>query len=145
ESTDCSAKLAQITPFLRVSDMDAAVSFYGDVLGFRDVYRIHDPNYAFLKRDNAAVRLMQVDADFDLTRPEAQQVIYIDVDDIDALYNELRPRLDTLPRARLRGLHDTFYGQREFHVVDGDTILVMFGATRAAPDTETNTPSDGQI
>ncbi|MEM1306647.1 MAG: VOC family protein [Pseudomonadota bacterium] len=143
ESPERSAKLAQITPFLRVSEMDAAVSFYRDVLSFNDVFRMTNSDHALVKRDNAAVRLMQVDRNFDLTRPEAQQVIYIDVENSNALYDELKPGLDGLPSERVRGPHDTFYGQREFHVIDGDTTLVL-GSPIVAPTVETNTTSDGQ-
>lgn len=125
--------LVQVTPFLRVSDMDEAVGFYQDVLGFADIFKMDDPPYAFLKRDTAAIRLMRCDPDFDLTRPEAQQVIYIDVDNIDALHAELADRLKALPEERYRPLFDTFYGQREFHVIDPDTTLIMFGSKIVGP------------
>ena len=129
------AKLVQITPFLRVSHMDEAVEFYRDVLGFTDIFRASDPSYAFVRRDQAAVRLMQCDPDFDLTRPEAQQVIYIDVQNIDELHAELIDGLKSLPDGRYRPLFDTFYGQREFHVIDQDTTLIMFGST-IVPETD---------
>ncbi len=33
----------------------------------------------------------------------------------------------TLPAGRFRPLFDTAYGQREFHVIDPDALLISFG------------------
>jgi hypothetical protein len=84
-------------------------------------------NYAFMRRDDIAVRLVEVDATVDLSLPERQGSFYIDVHDIDALYESLKPRLQTLPEGRVRPPFNQDYGQREFHVIDEDCTLIFFG------------------
>lgn len=120
-------RLIQITPFVMVSDMAKSLAFYTDVLGFSCTFQA--ANYAFVRRDAAALRLLEAEPDCNLHDPLRQQHCYIDVDDVDALYLELRPALDSLPAARVRALFDTYYGQREFHVIDLDALLISFGMT----------------
>ena len=52
---------------------------------------------------------------------------YIDVRDVDALFEELRPSLEALPAGRWGPPKDMFYGQREFWVRDPDGNLINFG------------------
>ena len=72
-------------------------------------------------------RLVSKSPDKDLSHPYSQQHCYIDVTNIDALYAELKPELEKLPKTRVRQLFDTDYGQREFHVIDPDALLISFG------------------
>ena len=118
-------RLHQITPFVPCTSLDAQIGFYCDILGF--TLRCRADNYAFLKRDDVAVRLLEVDSTVNLHLPERQQSFYIDVDDVDGLYHSLRPKLSELPKGRVRALFDQHYGQREFHVSDEDCTLVFFG------------------
>lgn len=118
-------RLHQITPFVPCSSLDRQVAFYEGVLGFTVGFRAE--NYAFLRRDDVAVRLVEVHADIDLTVPDREGSFYIDVQDIDALYAALAPQLDTLPQGRVRAPFNQDYGQREFHVIDEDCTLIFFG------------------
>jgi hypothetical protein len=70
---------------------------------------------------------VQVDDDIDLSVPERQNSFYIDVTDIDALYESLETDLSTLPQGRVRAPFNQDYGQREFHVIDEDCTLIFFG------------------
>ncbi len=117
--------LKQITPFIPVSDLSRALEFYEHVLGFACTFQAE--RYAFIRRDSAAMRLVEVDPDIDLHEEARQQSCYIDVQDIDDLYAELKPRLDRLPSGRVRAPFDQDYGQREFHVIDLDATLIFFG------------------
>ncbi|MEN0086849.1 MAG: hypothetical protein AAF737_00255 [Pseudomonadota bacterium] len=83
--------------------------------------------YAFLRRDSAAIRLLQASSDLDLSSPDRENSCYIDVDDVDALYAELKGSLDSLPKGRVRPPFDQDYGQREFHMHDEDCTLLFFG------------------
>ncbi len=123
-------RLHQITPFVPCTKLDAQIVFYRDVLGFTLGFRAE--NYAFLRRDDVAVRLVEVDPHVDLSHPERQGSFYIDVKDIDALYASLEPALGTLPTGRVRAPFDQPYGQREFHVADEDCTLIFFGEGIAA-------------
>ncbi|MEL6962630.1 MAG: VOC family protein, partial [Pseudomonadota bacterium] len=96
-----------------------------DVLGFTVGFQAD--NYAFLRRDDVAVRLVEVDSSVNLNHPEREGSFYIDVRDIDALYASLKPKLETLPPERVRAPFNQDYGQREFHVADEDCTLIFFG------------------
>lgn len=122
-------KLHSITPFLRVPDADAAVKFFVGTLGFKIGFLAGA--YAFVYRDNVAFRLIE-----DETLPprgSGRYTSYIDVDDADALYAELKPRLDQLPAGHVTPLCDQPYGQREFAVIGPDGDLIGFGSPIPKP------------
>ncbi|WP_425039585.1 VOC family protein [Primorskyibacter sp. S187A] len=118
-------RLTQLTPFILCADLDRAIGFYEGILGFTLGFR--QDNYAFLRRDQAALRLIMVDDDTDLTAPDRENSIYIDVEDLDAVFAEMKPRLDKLKSDRVRAPFNQAYGQREFHIYDEDCTLVFFG------------------
>lgn len=117
--------MTQITPFVPCTSLVRQIGFYCDFLGFEVGFQAD--NYAFLRRDAVAVRLVGVFASVDLGHPERQGSFYIDVAGIDDLYQALAPRLDTLAPGRVRAPFDQDYGQREFHVKDEDCTLIFFG------------------
>lgn len=125
-------RLKQITPMVPVADIDRTIDFFSGTLGFMATYRA--AGYAFLRRDSVASRLVQACEPDDMHAPKRQQSCYVDVEDIDGLYAEMKPRLDQLPEGRVRPPFDTFYGQREFHVADPDALLIMFGEPVRASD-----------
>ena len=90
-------RMQQITPFVPCTSLDRQIAFYREILGFTIVFQAD--NYAFLRRDDVAIRLVEVDAGVDLSHPERQGSFYIDVRDVDALYADLAPRLQTLSPA----------------------------------------------
>ncbi|MEL7260253.1 MAG: VOC family protein [Pseudomonadota bacterium] len=118
-------RLTQITPFVPCTSLDAQIGFYAGILGFDVGFRAD--NYAFLRRDDVAVRLIEVSGDVDLSHPERQGSFYIEVNGLDALFAAFKPKLDTLDAGRVRAPFDQDYGQREFHVSDEDCTLVFFG------------------
>lgn len=119
------AKLVQITPFVLCSNKQASIDFFETVLGFKCTFSAD--NYAFLRRDNAAIRLLEVLAECELRDRRSKNHVYIDVDDVDGLYGELKGELDKLAPGRVRAPFNTEYGQREFHVADPDALLISFG------------------
>ncbi len=124
------ARLTQITPFIPCTQLEAQIGFYRDVLGFSVGFQAD--NYAFLRRDAVAVRLVEVWDGIDLSHPEREGSFYLDVEGIDELYAEMKPALDRLPEGRVRAPFNQDYGQREFHVADEDCTLVFFGEAVAA-------------
>ena len=60
-------------------------------------------------------------------RPAISFAYYIDVRDVDRLYAELKPKLDTLPKGDVYGPVDQSYGQRELLVLAPDGNLLAFG------------------
>lgn len=117
--------LHQITPFVPVTSLDKAVDFYTGYLNFECTFKAD--NYAFLRHDQIAIRIIEVDDNVDLSNPNRQNSFYIDVTDIDALYAMLEPKLSTLPKGRVKAPFNQDYGQREFHVIDEDCTLIYLG------------------
>jgi catechol 2,3-dioxygenase-like lactoylglutathione lyase family enzyme len=116
----------QVTPFLVVPDVEAAVAFFRDVLGF-SVWRMPGANYAYVHRETVGFRLLQTGPGNEFVPGNRRFAHYIDVKDVDALYAELKPKLDTLPPGDVHGPADKGYGQRELLVLAPDGNLIAFG------------------
>jgi catechol 2,3-dioxygenase-like lactoylglutathione lyase family enzyme len=122
----------QITPFMHVPDLAAAVAFFEDVLGFRTIVRMRD--YAYLHRETAGIRIMQNRGEDGAPPGNRRFAYYVDVKDVDALYAELKPKLDLLPDGDVHGPADKPYGQRELLVLAPDGNVIAFGSEIQAPD-----------
>jgi catechol 2,3-dioxygenase-like lactoylglutathione lyase family enzyme len=114
----------QVTPFLHVPDLQKAVHFFTDILGFSVPYRMQ--GYAYVHRETVGFRLLEVEGR-EVTPGRRRFAYYVDVNDVDALYVELKPKLDTLPPADVHGPADKPYGQRELLVLAPDGDLIAFG------------------
>ncbi|HRG15476.1 MAG TPA: VOC family protein [Pseudomonadota bacterium] len=115
----------QITPFMHVPDLEAALAFFVDVLGFRVVLR--HGNYAYIGFGDAHIRMLEDPDAAVATRATRRFSYYIDVRDVDVLHRDLKPKLDTLPPADVHGPADKPYGQRELLVVVPDGQILAFG------------------
>jgi len=118
------AQLKDVTPLFPVSDIHDAKTFFVDVLKFE--CRFQQENYAYLKFDDVAIRLIEVGDDVDLEDPRTQQSCYIDVEGLDDLYAMLKPGLELMPEGRVRAPFNQSYGQREFHVIY-EALLLFYG------------------
>lgn len=116
----------RITPFIHVPDIAAAVTFF-ESLGFTTYFRFED--YAYVQRETAGVRLLQNHGDDGAPPGNRRFAYYIDVEDIDALYQELKPVLDAMPKGDVHGPADKPYNQRELCVLAPDGNLLVFGQT----------------
>jgi catechol 2,3-dioxygenase-like lactoylglutathione lyase family enzyme len=133
------ANFRQITPFMHVADLEDALRFFQDVLGFSVPYR--EGNYAYVERDGVAIRILE-DHDPPPQPGDRRFAYYIDVHDVDALYAELKPRLDTLPPRDVHGPADKSYGQRELLVLAPDGNLIAFGQAIASGSRESSDTAD---
>jgi catechol 2,3-dioxygenase-like lactoylglutathione lyase family enzyme len=115
--------MRHVTPFLRVPDLKAAVVFFTDTLGF--AIGFEGGGYAFVWRDDVAFRLIEDEAL--PPRGGGRYTSYVDVEDVDGLYAELKPKLDLLPPGHVCAPCDMDYGQREFTVIGPDGDLIAFG------------------
>ena len=118
-------RLTRITPFVPCTDMERQIHFYTGVLMFEPTFVVDD--YAFLKWQDIAVRLIQCPPRQDGEAVGHEHSYYIDVEDVDALYDTLKSRLGDLPPDRVRAPFNQHYGQRELHVLDADGSLIFFG------------------
>lgn len=120
----------RITPFLHVDDFEGALAFFRDILGFAIPYR--QPGYAYVHRETVGVRILEAKG---AARLERRFTYYIDVEDVDGLFAELKPKLDALPAGDVHGPVNQPYNQREFMVVGPDGGLIVFGQSIARQDT----------
>lgn len=115
----------QITPFMHVRDLDAAVRFFTDLLGFACVMRMS--NYAYVSLQGAGLRILSSDNPDEIGTPHRGFAYYVDVRDLAAIHAELAPRLAALPAGDVVGPRDQPYGERELMIRAPDGNFVVFG------------------
>ena len=115
----------RVTPFMTVVDIDKALAFFNDILGFKTYFRAGI--YAYVQRETAAFRIIQQTEGNPAPAGTRRFAYYIDVNDVDALYAELKPRLDTLPGGDVMGPFNQPYRQRELLVLAPDGNILAFG------------------
>ena len=124
--------LRQITPFMHVPDIETAIAFFRDVLGFTLHVRMSD--YAYLHRETAGIRILQNRGDDGAPPGNRRFAYYVDVHDVDARYAELKLKLDLLPEGDVHGPADKEYGQREMAIMAPDGNLIVFGHALGSED-----------
>jgi catechol 2,3-dioxygenase-like lactoylglutathione lyase family enzyme len=108
-----------------VDNLERALQFFTEILGFDIPFRVDD--YAYVKRETAAFRIWE-QTGADAAPPGTRRfAYYIDVRDVDELYAELKPKLDTLPKGDVYGPVNQTYGQRELILLAPDGNLLAFG------------------
>ena len=115
----------QVTPFMHVADLDAAVRFFTETLGFAVPFR--QANYAYVEREGAAIRILEGSCPEELGTPHRGYGSYIDVRDLGQVVAELGPKLAQLPPGDVEGPLDQPYGQRELIIRAPDGNLLVFG------------------
>ena len=115
----------QVTPFMHVDDIEKALAFFNDILGFGTLLR--QENYAYLHRETVGFRILEQRGADGAPPGNRRFAYYIDVRDVDRLYAELKPKLDTLPKGDVFGSVNQPYGQRELLVLAPDGNLIAFG------------------
>ena len=119
--------LIQVTPFMHVprAEFEAAVAFFRDVLGFS--VHLNSGDYAYMDCEGCGIRIGGYNDPEDAPRGRRNFRYYFDVRDVDALYAELKPKLDKLPQGDVHGPEDKAYHQRELLILAPDGDLVCFG------------------
>src|SRR5262245_28040241 len=121
------ATLTGVSPVLLVADLDRAVAYYSECLGFRCHVYGDPPDFAVADRDSATILLALADEPERLV-PHLHIVdkmwnAYIRVDDVDAVYAEVQERGAGIDYT----LYDAPSGFREFGVQDPDGHDIAFG------------------
>jgi catechol 2,3-dioxygenase-like lactoylglutathione lyase family enzyme len=119
------SNLYRITPFMHVPDIEAAVHFFTEILGFE--CRFRQGIYAYVQREAAAFRLVENVGDEGAPPGNRRFCYYIDVTDVDAIAAELAPKALRLNDGDIYGPIDQIYGQRELMVIAPDGNLLVFG------------------
>ena len=108
-----------VGPILAVSDMDAVLAFYRDVLLFQVVR--NDPGYSIVEKDHGCIHFRLVEGGAD-TVPSRE--IYIEVTGIDTLWEHVE---QFEGKYKTRDLFTQDYGMREFHIIAPNACLVFVG------------------
>ncbi len=122
-----SPEVRDARPVLLVGDIEATLAYYRDRLGFDTTAFGDPPSFASARRGGATVLFALHDDPREIVpnwrlRPQTWNV-YIEVADVDALYDELRDRDATIDY----GLYDAPHGFREFGTQDPDGYDIAFG------------------
>jgi catechol 2,3-dioxygenase-like lactoylglutathione lyase family enzyme len=120
-----SGNFLQITPVMWAPDLEAAIAFFTDLLGFKLAFK--GGGYAYVRRETVGVRIMDRTIYDPVAPGDRRFAYYIDVCDVDALYAELKLKLDLMPVGDVNGPADKPYGQRELCILAPDGDLVVFG------------------
>ena len=115
----------RVTPMIHVPDVAAAVEWYRGI-GFDvlDVGREDGTGgeavWALLAFGDGRVMLNTGGRPSGAERREVD--LYVDTEDVEAVYRRLEKRVEVV-----EGLHDTFYGMREFIMRDLNRFWITFG------------------
>lgn len=121
-------RFRRVHPQVFVTDMDRALSFYGEGLGFEVVYTYGDPaHYALLERSGLGINLRHVDVlphDPAVAAREDLLAVTFVVEGLADLRDEFA--------ARGLGFHQDYrqqpWGAFDFIVADPDGNLIHFGS-----------------
>jgi catechol 2,3-dioxygenase-like lactoylglutathione lyase family enzyme len=121
------ATLTGVSPVLLVADLDRAVAYYTERLGFSCEVYGEPPDFAIADRDAATI-LLAVAEEPERLVPHWRIVdkmwnAYIRVDDVEAMYAEVQERGAGIDYT----LYDAPSGFREFGVQDPDGHDIAFG------------------
>src|SRR5271165_4487262 len=84
-----------------VDDINRALNFFTDILGFETL--VLYSNYAYVHRETAGFRVLEQKGPEGAPPGNRRFAYYIDVHDVDQLYTELKPKLDTLRKRMSMG------------------------------------------
>jgi uncharacterized glyoxalase superfamily protein PhnB len=125
--------LKKLTPNMMVEDVRKTIEFYRDVLGFETLTTVEGDSeiaFAIVRRDSVEV-MFQSRKSLSENVPAltgsaigASQTFYIEVTDIQQLYDQLRSKVEIVV-----DMHDTFYGTREFYFRDVNGYILSFSET----------------
>lgn len=115
------AQIVAAIPILPASDVALAVQHYVEKLGFQKEFAHGEPpEYAGLSRDGICVHLCRTN---DATAIAMQTMLRFEVQNIEALYEEIRSRGEIHPNGALQTKP---WGTREFAVIDRDGVCISF-------------------
>jgi catechol 2,3-dioxygenase-like lactoylglutathione lyase family enzyme len=123
-------KLQELRPILWTKSIDKTVSFYTTVLGFS--CRSNFPDFASLYRDDIEIMIViPTEEPDDCKAPDAEEFfrkplltgsLYIDVDDVDSLWQQVKDHARIIT-----SLADRDYLMRDFSIADNNGYELVFG------------------
>jgi predicted enzyme related to lactoylglutathione lyase len=120
--TSSTPRVKRISPMLAVANMEETLAFYTRVLGFTVTMKSEE--YSIIERDGPTIHFMKATDESVMTAVRGHASIYIEVDDIRAMYEHARTC--QVP-GRMTELKVRDYGMTEFHIDDPNDCLVFVG------------------
>lgn len=117
---------ARIVPLIHVPDVQATIAWYLEI-GFELAAAHEDPgesSWAMLNYGESSIMLSSGGVASTEFRREFD--LYIHVDDVEATFEKVKACADPV-----EGLHETFYGMREFIIRDCNRFWITFGQPSA--------------
>ena len=134
-------ELKKLAPNFAVQDIGKTVVFYRDVLGFKLEMVVPEDKsgveqelterkkyiYAMMSRDGVGVMFQRTDSIGEDVPPlkgvpiGASVSFYIEVEDINALYQEIKPKAGVV-----KELETAWYGMQEFYIKDCNGYILGF-------------------
>ncbi len=113
-------KLGRGVPMIRVKELDEAIRFYGEVLGFECENQME--GWAVLRRDEAEI-MIALPNDHELfEKPTFTGSFYFRTKGVDELWKELKDKTEGV-----YPLENFDYGMREFAIRDNNGYMLQFG------------------
>lgn len=115
---------------LGVENVDETISFYREKLGFEVVMAFPEEGdrlWGMVKRGDVTIMFQQFGSmkqeykDLEIKNPSSSITFYIDVEDIQRLYDEIAKKVPLYIE-----LHETFYGAQEFAIKDLNGYRLVF-------------------
>lgn len=119
------ATFREVNPVLAVRDVDAAIRYYTEKLGFRVSFQDSptDPKYAGVRRDTVELHLQWHDEKDFRSEGSDPPILRFIVDDPDTLFEEYKGRNALGPESQVK---DTPWGTREFGLFEPDGTGLVF-------------------
>jgi catechol 2,3-dioxygenase-like lactoylglutathione lyase family enzyme len=130
-------RFLKVMPRLPVTDLQTAITFYKDLLGFHvgSLWPEHEPSFALLDRDDVCIQFSVVDPSKD--EAIGHGTLSFEVDDARAVHADLEGR------ATIEwGPEVYWYGRREFAIRDPSGYLIIFSEATTDPATCQDEVSD---
>jgi len=108
-----------------VRDIERTKAFYADVLDFELAIDNTASRYAMLRRGEAWLAFIENQTEEARVATSQHTAAQIWVKEIDALWADLKPRLDGRTDCEVKPPHDRHYGVREIHLKDPDGFLIF--------------------
>ncbi len=113
----------KVVPMIHVPDVRATVDWY-ESIGFKVIVTYGDDSdgNSFAMVSFGSSEVMFSSGGQPSTRRRREVDLYVYADDVDDLYRRLKDRVEVV-----EGLHDAFYGMREFIIRDLNRFWITFG------------------
>lgn len=117
-------ELLQMMPILYTSNLDAAINFYSNWLGFKLMYKNDTITHAFIHQHNYRIMLRN-DTHKEIYSNEKKRThsLYFEVKDVAVLYKHLYNHVKVAYE-----LKELEWGVQEFGIYDLDGHLLQFGS-----------------